>query len=86
VISHHRSDIFSATSGSRAPCTSIFAGAAETFFIIQFLSWQVGKPKELDQSFVRVARHTQGTDRGYLAERRENPLLDAVLRSKSLCA
>ena len=34
----------------------------------------------------RVARHSHGTDRRYLAERRENPLLDAVLRSKSLCA
>ncbi len=28
-----------------------------TSFIIHCLSWQAGRPKELDQGFVRVARH-----------------------------
>jgi hypothetical protein len=35
-----------------------------TSFIIQCLSWQAGKPKELDQSFVRVAVHSSGTRPG----------------------
>jgi hypothetical protein len=29
-------------------------------FIIRYLSWQARKPEELDQSFVRVARHSPG--------------------------
>jgi hypothetical protein len=35
------------------------AKLATASFIIQCLSWQAGRPKELDQSFVRVASFVQ---------------------------
>jgi hypothetical protein len=36
-----------------------------TSFIIPCLSWQAGRPKELDQGFVRVARYPLRIDLGY---------------------
>ena len=34
-----------------------------TSFIIQCLSWQAGKPKELDQRFVRIAGYPSVADK-----------------------
>jgi hypothetical protein len=62
---------------ARAPCTKLFP---------ESLRSACATSSTYTRGSLRVPRHSHGTDRGYLADGAKNPLLDAVLRSKSICA